>query len=183
MGFAKRVLMFLGLVVLVAAVVSVLAPKATHALVATLVQVANTSANPAIIRDTDNSGRGNIQNPNCQAFSTPGLAAAVFCSPSYTVPAGQRLVIEQLEANCSTPEGNNLNQPVVDLTVGGNENFHVFALTSQGNFQGLTRFVQNQQVRYYADPGTALNFSVDTSDQSGLTQCNFEVNGYLISYP
>ena len=38
--------MFVGFVVLAAALVSALAPKATHALVATLVQVTNTIANP-----------------------------------------------------------------------------------------------------------------------------------------
>lgn len=46
MIFAKKTLMLVGFVVLAAALVSVLAPKATHALIATLVQVTNTPANP-----------------------------------------------------------------------------------------------------------------------------------------
>jgi hypothetical protein len=46
MNFAKRVSMFVGTGVLAAVCVSLLAPKATHAIVATFVQVANTSANP-----------------------------------------------------------------------------------------------------------------------------------------
>lgn len=52
MKFLKSLLMGTGGVVLAGLVLALLAPKAVHAVVATAVQVVNTSANPAITEDT-----------------------------------------------------------------------------------------------------------------------------------
>jgi hypothetical protein len=100
MNIVKRVLMFVGFVVLAAALVSVLAPKATHALVAAFVQVTNTAANPAITQDVSKLASQKVQlncSPVCyQIFPDATTATSVF-----TVPAGQSLVIStiQLQAN------------------------------------------------------------------------------------
>jgi hypothetical protein len=61
MIIAKRVLMFIGLVVLASVSVSMLAPRATHAIVATLVQITNTSANPVATKGADNPALNTFQ--------------------------------------------------------------------------------------------------------------------------
>ena len=183
MNLVKKVLMFVGFVVLASALVSVLSPKATHALVATLVQVANTSANPVPNKDVDFPVRAVIQSPNCIGNAYPPGNVYASCSPSYTVPAGQRFAIEQLEAFCFTPKGNNLTQAFIQISEQGSDTSHYLPLTSQGDFEGQTEFIENQQVRYYADPGSTIRFQATTSDATGATSCTYQVNGYLASYP
>jgi len=182
MNFVKRVLMFVGFVVLAAALVSVLAPKATHALVATLVQVANTSANPVPNTDVDNSGRATTVLQNCDGRSLVG-DGQLSCDTGYNVPAGQRFVIEELEANCTAPKGNNIYSADVVFVQAGFGTFHMLPLISQGVASGQAQYIQNQRVRYYADPGSQLTFYTQTTDTSGNTSCYFAASGYLISYP
>lgn len=57
MKFAKSFLMGTGAVVLAGLVLTLVAPKAAHAIAATLVQVTNTSSNPVINQDVDSPGR------------------------------------------------------------------------------------------------------------------------------
>lgn len=57
MNFAKRLLMVAGVVALTGMFGAALTPKAAHAVVAALVQVTNTSANPVPNQDVDNPGR------------------------------------------------------------------------------------------------------------------------------
>jgi hypothetical protein len=105
MNIAKRVLMFLGFVVLVAAVVSVFAPKATHALVATLVQVANTSANPVPVNTPSHLGvpLSSFVTLNCL---TSGTTCSSFrqidasgnqAATDYAIPAGQTLIVTDVD--------------------------------------------------------------------------------------
>jgi hypothetical protein len=56
MSFLKRGLMAAGALALAAMLLDFVAPRAAHALVATAVQVMNTSATPVMIRDVDAAG-------------------------------------------------------------------------------------------------------------------------------
>ncbi|MGA2810980.1 MAG: hypothetical protein ABSG16_06240 [Candidatus Acidiferrum sp.] len=183
MNIAKRVLMFIGFVVLAAALVSVLAPKATHALVATLVQVANTPANPVPNRDADSPEHATTVVSSCSVTTGPGPGAGVFCVPYPGSPAGKRLVIEQLEANCSAPKGNNVTQPFIAFYVGGVQTSHNFPMISQGDDSTYVYYTANQPVRYYVDPDSQILFSAATTDTTGGTTCSLQVDGYLVIYP
>jgi hypothetical protein len=182
MNLAKKVLMSVGLVVLAAALISTLAPKATHALVATLVQISNTPSSPVPNRDVDLPDRATIQDQGCTATSFAGGNTAT-CSPSFTVPAGQRFVFQELEASCTAPRGNNIYGASAILVEAGFGTFHPFVLISEGDGAGQAQYAQNQQVHYYADPGSTISFFTYTTDTAGNTNCYFAASGYLINYP
>lgn len=105
MNIAKRVLTLLGLVVLTGAFVCMLAPNATHALVATLVQVTNTSANPVAVNTLTHLGvplssfvtlRCINSGTTCSSFrqiDASGNQAAT----DYAIPAGQTLIVTDVE--------------------------------------------------------------------------------------
>src|ERR1700690_1584767 len=101
MNFAKRILMFVGFVVLAAILTSVLAPKATHALVATLVQVSNTPSSPVPNRDVDSPAHATVVPLGCfaspQPFNGGGTCARRGRGGSaYSVPGGPRLGFEPM---------------------------------------------------------------------------------------
>jgi hypothetical protein len=105
MRFAKRLLMGAGSVALAGILAIAIAPKAAHALVVTLVQVANTTANPVPTEDIRGSA-SQILELACPTQSGTGEAFCVQDDPSlgsssFTVPTGQNLVITQIEATCS----------------------------------------------------------------------------------
>jgi hypothetical protein len=181
MNFAKRLSMLAGAAVLVAVCASLLAPKATHALVATLVQIGNTRATPVPNSDVDNPARATVVPLTCQAFGDPG-DGSLLCNlglgpnTAYTVPAGQRLVIEQVSAFCQATPSNSIPYANLNLTEAGTNLAVAFALNSKQNDEFVT-----QSVRYYADPGTSLSFQ--GSGLPGASFCNYSTSGYLISYP
>jgi hypothetical protein len=181
MNLAKKVATFLGFVVLAAILISVLAPKATHALVATLVQVANTSANPVPTSDVSNPDLATLLVLSCQGHSEGG-SGFLNCDPSSTVPAGQRFVIDRVEADCFTPPGNTFGNAYISFTEGGNFTRHVLPINSpETGFS--TEYVLSQQVRYHADAGSFIGFATYTTDNAGGTTCNFQADGYLVNYP
>jgi hypothetical protein len=108
MNFAKRLLMVAGAVALAGILGAQLAPKAAHGIVATLVQVVNTAANPVPTQAVDNHARhalgldASVVIPDGQlgVFGTFGDA-----NGPYTVPAGKRLVMESLSAQFNLPTG------------------------------------------------------------------------------
>jgi hypothetical protein len=172
MQFAKRLLMGAGAVVLVAAVLIAAAPKTVQAVVATL------------IRDVDNPGRAPHVAVNCQANSTIGASGDLGCSPVYTVPASNLLVLQQVEAFCGTPPGNSLANTTFNIYTNGNPVRHNLTLVSEGpDFDTGVDFADNQTVTYYADPGSTIRFDSLTTDSTGSTSCFFQFSGYLISYP
>jgi len=181
MKFAKRVATSLGYVILAAALVSVLAPKTTHAIVATLVQVANTSANPVPTSDVNNPDRATILILSCQGLSQ-GSYGHLDCDPDSTVPAGQRFVINRVEADCFTHPGDTFGNAHIAFTEGGNETRHVLPLNSlETGFS--PEYVLSQGVDYHADAGSYISFEAYTSDTEGGTNCTFQADGYLVNYP
>jgi hypothetical protein len=102
MKLVQRMLMGFGGIALTATLLSLVAPRAAHALAATLVQVANTAAAPGVTQDVSRLASQNI------AFSTTlqtgGLAGQLqvvgkdgVVGSFYTVPAGQTLIITSVD--------------------------------------------------------------------------------------
>ena len=187
MNLANKKLTFFGFVFLAAILVSVLAPRATHAIVATLVQVANTSANPVPNTDVDNPARASLVSSSCSGQNIGTLLLS--CTTPYTVPPAERLVIQQVEANCFTPKGNSVAVAEYFIAANSNGSFspvpHELPLVSEGIavIADQLYLANNQPVHYYADPGSTIGFTAQTTDASGNTSCTFQFNGYLISYP
>jgi hypothetical protein len=108
MKFVKSLLMGTGSVVLAGLVLTLVAPKAVHSAVATLVQVANTTAAPAITQDTSNQA-SQIITLFCEYSNFPQEVCAQVAANSvinlasqYYVPAGQNLVITSIDFNGPT---------------------------------------------------------------------------------
>jgi hypothetical protein len=179
MQFAKRLLMGVGAVVMVAALVVLASPKTVRAVVATL------------IRDADNPGRATQVSANCNATTQNDFATSITCSPFYTVPAGDRLVIQQVDTTCFTPQGNSVVDTRLIVEPGnvsppGNPISHNITLVNEGvdgEFVNAISLAGSQSVNYFADPGSTLAFSGFTGDTTGSTVCTMQFSGYLISYP
>ena len=178
MKYKKRIGLGLAGIVTVALVLALATPKAVHAMVA------------ALVRDVDNPARLPTVTRYCYGQNTPDFQSVdpgIFkCDTSYTVPAGQRLVIEQVDGVCYTPVGTNLYQTFLDVAAAGQPfpDAHKLVLSNQGSAgNNKLEYALNQPVRYYADPGSTLFFVFSTTDASGSSYCTLQVNGYLISYP
>jgi hypothetical protein len=110
---SKFVLSFAS-VALTAGVLTLAVPRAAHAVAAAvLVQVLNTSANPAITQSAPSQAaqlvnlQGNTSGPASSTFVfvSGGIITGIGTPPSYSVPANQSLVITDvdLQPNCSGP--------------------------------------------------------------------------------
>jgi hypothetical protein len=175
MRILKQLVTMVGTLVVMALIATLVAPKGVHALVATLV------------RDVDNPGRATNVFLYCKAVTPDsfGCFMPTIGNPTinYQVPTGQRLVIEQLEADCLTQSGT-VSPTSFQFQVNGNYYFHPIVLTSLGlNAFGYTEYATNQAVRYYVDPGSLIGFAAHSADTTSGTECTAGVNGYLISYP
>jgi hypothetical protein len=187
--------MGLGAVALMAVLLTLAAPKAVRGVVATLVQVANTTANPIPNRDVDDPGRAELVTLACSASAGFGQLNCAAQIPSqccesapYFVPAGYRLVIQQMEANCQTPKGQSITQTSMELNTGGQFVYHQIPLLSEGSSfypSGTTYTIlaNNLAGHFYADPGSIIQFDGNETDTTGNTGCFFNASGYLISYP
>jgi hypothetical protein len=191
MQFAKRLLMVFGAIALTALLLELAAPKATHALVATLVQVTNTTANPVPNKDVDSPAHATVVPLACQALANgeindPGILQCTLAAGGltnggtpYTVPAGQRLVVEQVSAFCQSVTKDNLQFAQFALTEAGAFVVVPLNAVTVPGFEGITSFTQS--VHYYADAGTTLSFHANGNDSGAF--CNYSANGYLVSYP
>ena len=123
MRFAKRLLMGAGAVALAGILAVAIAPKAAHGLVAALVQVANTSANPVPTYDSGTRFQASL----CYGFGSV-TAALNACAPdantnTFKVPtvtsAGapvKRLVVDNVSGVCSSFNNPSLFIKTVILT-------------------------------------------------------------------
>jgi len=105
MKLARRLSVGLGSVALVASFLILVAPKAAHAVVASLVQVTNTSANPVPVNTPTHLGvpLGSFVTLNCL---TSGTTCSSFrqidasgnqASTDYTIPSGNTLIVTDVD--------------------------------------------------------------------------------------
>jgi hypothetical protein len=130
MKVTKRTLMGWGAIALAVSLLILAAPKAAHAIVVTLVQVANTSANPAITQDVSRLPSQSVQLMctatfiDCQQILLNGSLAS-----NYSVPTGSSLVITTVQINISSTGTN-----TVELRVTGGIR-GTWVLNSTGTFE------------------------------------------------
>jgi hypothetical protein len=170
MQMVKRLLMGFGAILAAALMLAVAAPKSAHALVAALVQVTNTTANPVPTVATDNPGLqplGNFQ------FNTAG-------PPTFTltVPAGKTLVLEEFGVDCAF-----LGDPLVQTSI---------ILYVQNSTIGTVytfvptvldgHIIVTQAVHIYADAGSYLQIGtgVNLTGYPGLG-CSASFSGHYVN--
>lgn len=189
MKLAKRFLMVAGAVALSGLFAAMLAPRAAHAVVSTLVTVVNSVAvvNPVsggaiqgvVTEETDGASRQPVAF-HCGGQSSSGVSGFVPCVPqSYTVPTGKRLVMEFLDSFCFVPSSSNIDLISLNVTTAGVPIFRNFAAIRQALPDSTARFDLAQPLRLYADPGTEVIPGFQTDDPSGQAGCNIQFSGYL----
>jgi hypothetical protein len=166
----QRLLIGLGTVLLLAVSLQLFAPKAVRALVSTLVTVANTPSNPVYTTDAVNSE--NLLQVTCALPQTSNDGTGVSNKNCYTVPAGQRALVEQVDGICSTQSGTAIAN--VSLYV-DSQIQHQLPLTLENGSTNLNFYTFSVPSHYYsavnatfmsyagASPGAAANCYVNVS--------------------
>ncbi len=133
------------------------------------VQVISSVSNPVYVRDVNNA----LQ-PFTQEFDLAVASNALTAVSSFTVPAGRRLVIENVSAEAHVPSGQHARF-FVDESIG-----HVIPTAFQGSLGGQDALAVNAAVKFYFDPGTV--FVQVVRDQSGGTGNAFvTLDGYFVT--
>jgi len=166
---------------LTAMLLSVAAPKAVHATVAALVQVVNTTANPAVTLDAETSTRLPYQSH--QTFNTLGGGYELFSINFADVPTGYRLVIQNVNSSFNEdPTGGLTDSDLVPngyiTTAFENKPFPSFAGSVSGGTLSTPSALINASITRYVGPGDTpiVNLSgvFYSSDKIGVT-----LTGYL----
>jgi hypothetical protein len=137
------------------------------------VSVSNLGADPLPVRDVDNPARKAVRaSASCQTSNFN------FCDATFfVVPPGKRMVIENVSMEARIPAGLAatmnvsggwlpLSQPSVNFGLSGS----------------FTR--QNEHVRFYVEPGSAVSIQVHrTGPESLQGNFDFRINGYLVDVP
>jgi hypothetical protein len=169
----KKITMGLGGIVLAALLLAVAAPKTVHAVVSTLVTVANTPSNPVYTTDAVNSE--NLLKVTCAIPDTSYSGGEVSNTNCYTVPAGQRALIEQVDGICSVPAGG----VVANLSLYVDSNIqHELPLTQESGSSDLNFFAFSVPSHYYSDVNATFKTFAITSSTGA--NCYVGVSGRLM---
>jgi hypothetical protein len=183
MKFAKRLLMVAGAVALAGLFGVMLAPKAVHAVVSTLVTVSNTSTNPVPTVSTDAS-QAFVQGGSCSLVGTNFCGASVL-----TVPSGDTAVIESFSGECTVDQDTVTVLPSIVVTNGSQ-----IATTYFPNapvFRGpdisaeyYATWAQNFKTYALAGSGVVVTIGVSPlQSSSGISACSVIIAGRLVPTP
>ena len=158
-----------------AAVLTLAVPREVHAIAAALVQVTNTTGNPAVTEDISKQasqivhlttlGKANVLN-NTMTELHQYIPGGTF-GPPYVVPAGQNLVITSIEASVLTP-GNNFLNLYDNTTIGQREYWYLPTV-------GLTQLTFPSGFVFPA--GSSVYVYI--GGEGSTTQMVVDVHGYL----
>jgi len=187
MNVIRKVVAALGAIFLLALLLAALAPKATHAVAAALVQVTNTAANPVPNKDVDEPARHPFS-ASCTGDFATALSFSATCN--IPVPAGEEVVL-QSESFSSTTQPSGCCGPITQVlniltTTSGGTAAQMQAVSNQNttNGSGAPEHDAAYTWTLYADPGTDIGctgfLGANTSD-GGHTTCY--VNGYYVTLP
>lgn len=140
-----------------------------HAVVAALVSVTNTSANPVPVTSIDDrvsNAFGTRVFPNVRAFA------------SLIVPAGKRLVISGV-SGFNNGNGSATDVEVIVTTSGAGSAQRIPFGAPQSST--ALRYLLNENVFLVADPGTTVYFFINDNDFNDSAGINIDVHGYYVS--
>jgi hypothetical protein len=191
MKFVKNLCMGIGAVSLAAVLLTLVAPKAVHAAVATLVEIANTAANPVPNTDVNAPGEEPLQTELCSAIGGSGCPTDV--PSSFVVPTTtsdglvvKRLVIEAVGVTCIN-SGVTQFQPSIQALVNENQvsgwqDFDIVFPIASSPGSSFTGSIM--PVKAYADPGTTVFTNINNGSAVspiGVT-CLFNVTAYFLTH-
>jgi len=177
----KIMLLSLGCAVLVVAF-SLQVPRAVHAAVAALVEVANTPANPVPNKNVDQPAR-HLFTTQCTAPPTVGTTTSCVIAPT----AGEVVVIQSVSILAGAASTNTTLAIQIDTTSGTQPFSTYFQALDDGFLQpGDAFFEFTGTANIYMDPSTGLSCTVLTRGPNPaplpLTATCF-VSGYYVTFP
>lgn len=103
--------------------------------------------------------------------------------PVFTVPAGQRLIVDFVSAEAIVPRGQMVNGVFVCVQANANLSrfCHVIGATSHGPSGGLDVFIAAQQMELFVDPGQELVVYTVSDTTSG--DASISLTGHLLNSP
>jgi len=157
----------------------ILSPRVAHAVVATLVEVANTTANPVPNQDVDNAARNFYQATN----STGGCSGT--CVVTFpAVPGSKRLIVQQVSSLVTI--GVTGATPPADVELRESTGWPVFqfipVVATPANFGGQTQFTAHAGVLASYDSNQIPSvdaFIPSTQSYSVLAT----ISGHMINFP
>lgn len=158
------------------------------------VRVTNSDSDPVTVKLT---GAGSGRKPYQARFSAEVPAGSISGDSFIAIPAGKRLVIENISAIARTGAGSRMQIQLYSYFdngdgVGdvGDITFHRIALTDQGTYAGVATSSANHKVLIFADEqigtahfGIALQVRMDTPAVGGTNQGQVTLSGYLEDLP
>jgi hypothetical protein len=197
MKLARTLLMGFGSVALVAAFLILVAPKSAHAVVATLVQVANTSTNPVPNADVNAPGDEPFQTLICVAFPagsfpcTSGTIPESFGVPTVTSDSltVKRLVVENISGFCVVGGSQTIGLVTLEFSTIANSvnSINLASLAQMSTAIGATGFSHvSFPAPVYADPGSvvyvgAFNYG-ETPTPTNTAGCEYNIIGHLVTH-
>ena len=170
-----------GTIAVLAVLITAFAPKTLHAVVATLVQVANTTSSPAITSGMDNPGRVPFQ------FSVefPALGPSLAYTFEDGPPTGHRLVIERVSVSAKPTTASTLS---VVMQVKSNTATRVTSSSTNSNDAYISMTANaaspngysfDRSVLVFLDPGYKVFLTPQVSS-GNLGAVTFTLSGYML---
>jgi hypothetical protein len=157
----------------------ILSPRVAHAVVATLVQVTNTTANPVPNQDVDNAARNFYQ-----ATSSTGGCSGTCVVTFPAVPAGKRLIVQQVSSLVTIAVTG--ATPPADVELRDSTGSLVFqflpVVATPGNFGAQTQFTAHAGVlaSYDSSQIPTVDAFIPSNQPYSLLAT---VSGHMINFP
>jgi hypothetical protein len=143
---------------------------------------ATAQSQPVLVRDTENPAH----HPFTYRSGANWIANAPNASFFVTVPAGKRLVIEQVSFRADVkPSATQKVSVEVLTTTAGVSSAYFFAGASRGPAGVFDEFIGAAQMRSYADANGFQEILVTRADSSGggADNVDLSLSGYLVDMP
>ena len=141
------------------------------------------STNPLSVRDVDNPARQPYANLRTIILDAGQAGSTIFFSD---VPAGKRLVIEEISVRGYAPTGQVWQFATFSVEHNGNEIDFDVQVNPRGTNPydaGQDQFSGSQQVRLYSDPGSQPSFIAQRNASTGSARLTMSISGYFVDVP
>lgn len=182
MQIVRKLLVAVGAIALAATVLTLAAPKSVHALVATLVQVTNTTANPAVTLDAEHATQVPYESTVVGSFLGSNCAGGVVgCKFTWApVPTGYRLVIENISGSmvlgAATPLPLGVLTTTDPLGDGTSVLFTGIYITGTGPTNAI---VPSTPVKFYVDGGQSAVAVIEANYATFIGENAATITGHL----
>jgi hypothetical protein len=146
------------------------------ALSSTTTTIDNTSTNPVPVLDL----QPNQPFQGFNGFTIPAGSSSSVGNPFFTVPAGKRLVIENISVYLISAAASSITSIFFSTTVNGTSGYHGMTITADGSTYPLGNLNQ----KMYADPGTQVFLNLYRTGSTTQAETVYPtITGYYINDP